>query len=544
MGGWIERRFGAAHAPSPDVRFGPPGLRSLPASCALGILPSLAAKAGSRGMGSPSLMRFRHMSSGTVKDQMALSVNSLPADLIVAAATVPIGGLRAIVRLAGDRLTDVLAELVEPEAERFAEPGEQPRVVYGRLHPEGLGREWGCVPLHLLHWPGPAGPTGGPLAEVQLPGSPPLVDAVIAEACRLGARLARPGEFSLRSVLAGRLDLLQAEAVLAVVDARTPGELSAALDRMAGGVGRDLERLRQQLLDLVADVEAGIDFADETTPDAVPVSAAWHDLDRRVGAVADGLADTLQQLTGRDAAAAALPRVVLVGRPNIGKSSLFNALVGRADALVADEAGTTRDWLVARLDDPATRATCLLVDLAGLAERVCVDDGTPAAMADRRAREEVARADVIVACSDALREHRADVVVLPDRERGVPRIDVILRCDLAIGTKPASGAILTSSRDGTGLVQLRESIFASVAQVASGESPATLRMRVGVVEAQQAIVAARTAIATARDEMGMADEAVVAGRLHQAIDALGDVTGAVIGTDLLDRIFSRHCVGK
>ena len=83
-----------------------------------------------------------------------------------------------------------------------------------------------------------------------------------------------------------------------------------------------------------------------------------------------------------------------------------------------------------------------------------------------------------------------------------------------------------------------------VAQVASGESPATLRMRVGVVEAQQAIVAARTAIATARDEMGMADEAVVAGRLHQAIDALGDVTGAVIGTDLLDRIFSRHCVGK
>jgi tRNA U34 5-carboxymethylaminomethyl modifying GTPase MnmE/TrmE len=120
----------------------------------------------------------------------------------------------------------------------------------------------------------------------------------------------------------------------------------------------------------------------------------------------------------------------------------------------------------------------------------------------------------------------------------------VLRCDLAASTNDTAKAIHTSSRDGTGLARLREAIFASVAQVASGESPATLRMRVGVTDAQRAIAAARAAIVAARDEAGMADEAVVAGLLHQGIDALGDVTGTVIGTDLLDRIFSRHCVGK
>jgi tRNA modification GTPase len=471
-------------------------------------------------------------------------VNSLPTDLIVAAATVPVGGPRAIVRLAGDRLTDVLAALVEPEAGGFAEIGERPRVVSGRLHPEGIGREWGCVPLHLLHWPGPAGPTGAPLAELQLPGSPPLVDAVIAEACRLGARLARPGEFSLRSFLAGRLDLVQAEAVLAVVDARTPSELSAALDRMAGGVGRDLERLRQQLLDLVADVEAGIDFADETTPDAVPAAAAWDDLEDRVRSVADGLADVMRQLAGRDAAAGELPRVVLVGRPNIGKSSLFNAVVGRAEALVADEAGTTRDWLAARLDDAASVAACLLVDVAGVAEPAAAADRSPMAEADRRAREEVARADVIVACHDAVDERETELTAVSGQTGEVPRIDVVVRCDRAADVKAPDGVVRTSSRTGTGLAELRRAIFARVAEVTRDSSPATLRMRVGVAEAEQAVAASLAAITAARDAIGMADEAVVAGLLHEVVDALGEVTGTVIGTDLLDRIFSRHCVGK
>ena len=120
-----------------------------------------------------------------------MSGDGVASDLIVAAATVPAGGCRSIVRLAGDSLDVVLTRLVEPDASGFVRPGQPPRAVPGRLHAEGLGREWGCVPVMVLHWPGPGGPTGSPLAELQLPGSPVLVDAVVAEACRLGAQIGR-----------------------------------------------------------------------------------------------------------------------------------------------------------------------------------------------------------------------------------------------------------------------------------------------------------------------------------------------------------------
>ncbi|MFM8634208.1 MAG: hypothetical protein ACKOEX_05290, partial [Planctomycetia bacterium] len=129
--------------------------------------------------------------------------HSDPASLIVAAATVATGGGRAIVRIAGDGLDWLLDQLIEPVEDDFAMHGGPPRLVRGRLHAHGLGREWGSIPVDVLHGAGPGGPTGGPLAELQLPGSPVLADAVVAEACRLGARLARGGEFSMRSCVAG-----------------------------------------------------------------------------------------------------------------------------------------------------------------------------------------------------------------------------------------------------------------------------------------------------------------------------------------------------
>jgi tRNA modification GTPase len=137
-------------------------------------------------------------------------------ELIVAPATVRGAGARAVVRLSGEGLDGLLMHLFTTGNIGFGRPGERPRLVPARLAARGLTTVWGELPVEILHWPGPQGPTGGPLAEIQLPASGPLVDAVIAEACRHGARLARGGEFSLRSFLAGRLDLLQAEAVLAL----------------------------------------------------------------------------------------------------------------------------------------------------------------------------------------------------------------------------------------------------------------------------------------------------------------------------------------
>ena len=216
---------------------------------------------------------------------MRHSLDAIDA-LIVAPATAGGWGARAIIRMAGDGLDRLLGTLFTPQpGNSFAAPGERPRLVAARLGP-ALAADWGMIEIEILHWPGPAGPTGGPLAEVQLPASSPLVDAVIAEACRHGARLARGGEFSLRSFLAGRLDLLQAEAVLAIVDARSPAELSAALDRMAGGAGRELMALRDAILDLLADIEAVIDFSDEHAPDAIPVAVQsfWGGVETRLSA--------------------------------------------------------------------------------------------------------------------------------------------------------------------------------------------------------------------------------------------------------------------
>jgi tRNA modification GTPase len=287
-----------------------------------------------------------------------------PAELIVAPATVPGAGARAIVRLAGDGLAAMLATLVDRQEDALLHAGAPARMVRGTLAVSGLGHEWGPLGVTVLLWPGPGGPIGGPLAEIQLPASAPLVDAVVAEACRLGARLAKGGEFTLRAFLSGRVDLLQAEAVLGVVDARSPAELASALDRMAGGTGSALGEAREELLDLLADIEAAIDFADETTPDAVPAAPPWPAMVRRLDACAVTVAAVAEGLARRDAAACDLPRVVLVGRPNIGKSSLFNALVGEAAALVADEPGTTRDWLEARLEGDGR--PFVLIDVAGV----------------------------------------------------------------------------------------------------------------------------------------------------------------------------------
>ena len=442
----------------------------------------------------------------------------------------PGGGARAIVRISGEGLARLLGQLLVAESPGGFAAGP-PRCVAARLHPE-LAATWGALAVDVLWWPGPAGPTGGPLAELQLPASTPLVDSIVAAACRHGARLARGGEFSLRGFLAGRLDLVQAEAVLAVVEARTPEELAAALDRMAGGSGRRLHAVREELLDLLADIEAVIDFADERSPDHVAAADAafWRSVDERLAGATRTLDAVATHLAERDAAGADLPRVVLVGRPNIGKSSLFNALAGHAGALVADEPGTTRDWIGARLEGEGT--ACLLVDLAGIDRTATA--GSLAAAATAVADAEVARADLLLVCHDA-----ADTAAIPDVPPARARIDVRTRCDRVPAGSGRGEAIATSVHDPGSVAALRQAILRAVAGLPAGGSAATLRMRVGIDAARVSLDAARQAAGG-----GGRDEAVVAGHVGRAVRALGEITGREMSADLLDRIFERHCIGK
>lgn len=454
---------------------------------------------------------------------------------IVAPATVPGPGARAIVRLAGDRLGELLPHLFAAREPGWPEAGEPPRVVRAAFAAEGLGRDWGELPVEILCWPGPGGPVGGPLAEVQLPACGPLVDAVVAEACRHGARLARGGEFTLRSYLAGRIDLVQAEAVLGVIDARTPEQLTAALDRLAGGVGTVLARTRDELLDLLADIEASIDFADEATPDAVPAAPDWPAVAARLGGCRRSIDAVVATLTSRDASATDLPRVVLAGRPNIGKSSLFNALLGRDAALVADESGTTRDWIEARVPGEHGR-DWLLVDLAGLDATPATEEEAVASAAAAVALDQIGRADVVIACRDA--DGPGDE---PITGTGA-RIAVLTRCDRLVAPAPAADTILTSAATGEGIEQLAAAIAAAVALVPPPTS-ASLRMRSAAEAASREVVGAQQAVGAAADG-GHVDEAMVAGIVRGAAESLAEATGAAIGSELLDRIFSRHCIGK
>ena len=231
---------------------------------------------------------------------------------------------------------------------------------------------------------------------------------------------------------------------------------------------------------------------------------------------------------------------------SIGKSNLFNAIVGRDAALVAAGAGTTRDWIGSELLDPSGTPACLLVDVAGVlvspAQVVNEPDellASVVAAADRVAREEIHRADVVVVCRDAATVAGPAIELPAD----VPRIDVLTRCDRQAGTpESAEHCLITSTTTGAGVELLSQKILSAVADLPQ-QSPATLRLRAGVTAARQPLQSAYQLLAGTADGLP-ADEALLAVLLRQAIDALGEVTGAVIGTDIIDRVFSRHCIGK
>jgi tRNA modification GTPase len=337
----------------------------------------------------------------------------------------------------------------------------------------------------------------------------------------------------MRAFLAGRLDLTQAEAVLGVIDAHDCRELSIALSQLAGGLATPLHELRDALLDLLADLEASLDFADEEIE-----FISNDDLQRRLADASSHVSRILAQLSARDKRDEA-PRVVFVGRPNVGKSSLFNALAGESAAIVSPLAGTTRDYLVKRAD--ADGLEVLLIDTAGAAE-FGADNESIAEAAQEMMETQAAQADLQILCIDSTRSlntwERAQVTAAGD----VPRLIALTKIDAPQVPDLPQADVATSSRTGMGLSQLRRSLRQRIEAIAEREyvvvASTASRCRESLKTAANALERSHQLV------VGKLGEELVAVEIRLALEELGKVVGAVYTDDVLDRIFSRFCIGK
>ena len=413
--------------------------------------------------------------------------------------------------------------------------------------------------LHL--WAGSKSYTGQPMAELHVPGSPPLVELVLSKVYALGARPARPGEFTLRAFLAGKVDLAQAEAVLGVIDAFDHEELSTALRQLAGGLSGLILGLRNELAELLADLEAGLDFVEEDIE-----FISQPEIARRLTTAIETIGGLLSRVDERSQSTGT-KRVALAGLPNAGKSTLFNALNPKASAIVSDVAGTTRDYLACRID--CNGMSIELIDTAGWE----VDESGIGHVAQRFRSEQVTEADLVVWCSARdldFRNRRIDDSLRREIGQNRPVLEIqtradLLGCELPVGRNkpravPAVGMSENVNDAGTALGLFRPTPMSVSAVTGEGldRLVATIAERLGEQRrgsrqfVDSTAARSRDSLVRARDSLDRANESASAGlgdeltslEIRDALDALGEIVGAVYTDDLLDRVFSRFCIGK
>jgi tRNA modification GTPase len=436
-------------------------------------------------------------------------------DVIAALSSAAGPGGRAVVRLSGPGAAKIVAPFFRPEFP--AEPAR--RLLEGALHLPGVASP---LPTDLYLLPAPNTYTGQDIVEIHTLSCPPLLDVLTAALLQNGARAARPGEFTMRAFLVGKLDLTRAEAVQAVVEADDEGELKRALIQLAGGLAGPLEGAREDLLNLLADVEAGLDFTDENIS-----FVGRDDLLRRLAKGMARLTTAARHLDSR--AVTDRPfRMVLAGRPNAGKSSLFNAL-GGASALVSPTPGTTRDYLIQRFD--LGGASVELVDTPGWRP----GDDPIEVQAQALGREQTEQADFLLLCLPA------DEAIRPDEERMLRQerpavLGIATKADLA---HPLSQLLAVSAVTGEGLETLRQALAEQVRSRRQPPLAPSLSRCRGHINACLACLR-RAHKVVLEDEPAE----LLALELRGALEQLGEMVGAVYTDDLLDRIFSRFCIGK
>jgi tRNA modification GTPase len=445
-----------------------------------------------------------------------------PQDTIVALASATGPGARAIVRLSGQRALAIAKSVFQGSDDPLSASSPNPKSQVFYVGEIRLPDLVSALPAELYVWRGPRSYTSQDVVELHTISSPPLIELLVAECLKAGARAAQPGEFTMRAFLAGKLDLTRAEAILGVIEAGNRDDLKHALAQLAGGVSRPLQDLREDLLNLLADIEAGLDFADE--------DLQFVEKDQLLKRLTAGLAlvTLLQRQVNQRAIATKPFRAVLAGRPNAGKSSLFNALAGSAVALVSPEPGTTRDYLVVCLDLGSVSVE--LVDTAGRRTGV---NGVER-LAQNLASEQADQADLILLCIEG--GHATDDELQRIDTRKPPVIGLATKCDL-FSAPPEWFATSTVTQEG--LAALR-GLLAERARghVRPALAPSLSRCRHHL---EQCLDHLRRA-----HEIVLEDDPaeLLALELRGSLDELGAMAGAVYTDDLLDRVFSRFCIGK
>lgn len=445
----------------------------------------------------------------------------LEQDTIVAISTPPGRGGIGIVRLSGPQAREIAASLcrlrhplVAGKA-RFAELLDDA----GEVLDEGL----------LTLFAAPHSYTSEDVVEVSAHGAPVLLDFLVRACVARGARLAEPGEFTQRAFLSGRLDLTQAEAVNDLIGAQTLHQARVAAAQLGGGLARRIAPVKQELTLLVAALEAGVDFAED---DLDLLSA------EEIAGKVEGILVSLTRLAGsyrhgrivRDGFSMAI-----VGRPNAGKSSLFNKLLKQERAIVTAEPGTTRDTISDWMSIEGIPVE--MIDTAGLREA----ESEAESRGIERTRSTMAEADVVLHVVDATevkeclgREDEATLLGLVGR----PHLLVLNKCDLA---RPQVEGVLVSAATGEGIEELKQLILREIGGVQEAQGGAlltNLRQHGAVEKALQAIASAGQAA------KGLLPHEVILLDLYACLEALDELTGTTTNDDILHLIFSSFCIGK
>jgi tRNA modification GTPase len=453
-------------------------------------------------------------------------------DDTIAAISTPLGeaGI-GIVRLSGPQAAAILGHLFRPATGSIAELA--PRALhYGHVVDPADGQV--VDEVLAVHMPAPRTYTRQDVVEIQGHGGIVALRRILALCLRQGARMAEPGEYTARAFLQGRLDLAQAEAVLDVIQARTELSLRAAVGQLAGRLSDRVRQVRATLLEVLAYLEASLDFAE----DEIPEREIGPDLERAGRALAGLLAEADRGILYRQGV-----RVAIVGRPNVGKSSLLNCLLRTNRAIVTEFPGTTRDTLEEMLN--LQGIPVVLVDTAGIAART---QDPIERLGIERSRSALARADLALLVVDASQPPTAADRNIAALVNGKRAIVVLNKVDLPGAVhREASGvleapAVRTSALTGEGLEDLEAAIVEAVlsGEVTAGEAPLVTSQR------------HKEALARAMDHVQAAHAAhgdgqwpdLVAIDVAAAVHALGEITGQTAGEELVETIFANFCVGK